>query len=502
MEATIANVLYGFSFSLLPTNLIYCFVGVLIGTLVGVLPGIGPAAAVSLLLPMTFQVPPTSAVIMLAGIYYGSMYGGSTTSILVNIPGEAASIVTCLDGFQMAKKGRAGPALGISAFGSFIAGTLSLVGLTFIAGPIAKTALRFGPPEFTSLLVLGFLILGYLASGSMTRALMMAAIGLIMGTVGVDFISGQYRFTYGIMSLEDGVGLVPAAMGLFGISEILLNIETPMKRQVFRTKLRELFPSFEDWKASLKPILRGTVLGFFLGILPGGGALISSFTSYALEKKLSKTPEKFGTGMIEGVAGPESANNAGTSGAFIPLLTLGIPCNPVMALLLGTLIIFGLQPGPLLLKEAPDLFWGTITSMYIGNVMLLALNLPLIGLWIQVLKVPYPILFPVILVLCCIGSYSINNSSSDVIIMIIFGIAGYLMKKFDYEAAPLVLALVLGPIFENALRQSLIMAHGSFSIFIMRPISLGFLTVAVILVLLAVTKKRRFKEELKEMEPL
>jgi putative tricarboxylic transport membrane protein len=282
----------------------------------------------------------------------------------------------------------------------------------------------------------------------------------------------------------------------------LLNIETPIKRQIFRTKIRELFPSLEDWKVSLMPIFRGTVLGFFLGILPGGGALISSFTSYAVEKKLSRTPEKFGTGVIEGVAGPESANNAGTSGAFIPLLTLGIPCNPVMALLLGTLIIFGLQPGPLLLKEAPDLFWGTITSMYIGNVMLLALNLPLIGVWIQVLKVPYPILFPVILVLCCIGSYSINNSSSDVIIMILFGIAGYLMKKYDYEAAPLVLALVLGPIFENALRQSLIMAHGSFSIFITRPISLGFLTVATILVLLAAMKKRRFKEQLKEIEPL
>jgi putative tricarboxylic transport membrane protein len=402
----------------------------------------------------------------------------------------------------MARKGRAGPALGISAFGSFIAGTISLIGLTFIAGPLAKVALKFGPPEFTSLLVLGFLILSYLTSGSMIRALSMSAVGLILGTIGVDFISGKYRFTYGFTSLEDGIGLIPVVMGLFGISEVLMNVETPIKQQIFKTTIRDLFPNLQDWKASSMPILRGSILGFFLGVLPGGGALISSFTSYALEKKLSKTPEKFGTGVIEGVAGPESANNAGTSGAFVPLLTLGIPCNPAMALILGALIIFGLQPGPVLLKEAPELFWGTITSMYIGNVMLLALNLPLIGLWVQILKIPYPVLFPIILILCCIGSYSINNATNDVIIMIIFGIVGYLMKKSKYEAAPLVLALILGPIFENSLRQSLIMAHGSFSIFITRPISLGFLAAAVILLVLAAAKKRRFRERLKEMECL
>ncbi len=496
----IGNVLYGFSVSLQPINLFYCFMGVLIGTLVGVLPGLGPVAAMSLLLPSTFHMTPVGAIIMLSGIYYGAMYGGSTTSILVNIPGEAASVVTCLDGYAMARKGRAGPALGIVAFGSFIAGTLSIVGLMLAAPPLAKAALAFGPPEYFTLMLLGFTVLSYLTSGSMIKALMMAAVGLILGAVGMDIISGKARFTYGILALEDGTGLVPVVMGLFGISEVLLNIETSIKRDIFETKITNLLPTLQDWKDSLGPILRGSLIGFFLGILPGGGAVISSFSSYAIEKKISKRPEKFGKGAIEGVAGPESANNAATGGAFIPMLTMGIPANAVMALLLGSLMIYGLQPGPLLIKQAPDLFWGTITSMYVGNGMLLVLNLPLIGLWIKILKVPYPILFPLILMFCLIGCYTINNNVGDVIIMNIFGVVGYLMKKFNYEGAPLILALVLGPMFENALRQSLMLSHGSFGIFIARPISLAFLIVVFILLLLPLITKKRPGEGLEERQ--
>ena len=495
---TLNSILYGFSICLQPMNLLFCFFGVLAGTLVGVLPGLGPPAAICLLLPVTFHMTPTSAIIMLSGIYYGAMYGGSTTSILVNIPGETASVVTCLDGYQMARQGRAGPALGIAAFGSFIAGTLGLVGLTFVAAPLAKAALKFGPPEYFSLMLLGFTILSYLASGSMIKALMMAALGLILGAVGMDLISGKMRFTYGIMVLEDGVGLAPVVMGLFGISEVFLNIEDYVKQEIFKTKIKNLLPNLQDWKDSLGAIFRGTGVGFFLGILPGGGAVISSFASYALEKKISKRPEKFGKGAIEGVAAPESANNAATSGAFIPLLSLGLPSNAVMALLLGALMIYGLHPGPLLVKEAPDLFWGTITSMYVGNVMLLALNLPLIGLWVKILKIPYPILFPLILLFCLIGAYSIGYNVGDVIIMNVFGVVGYLMKKFKYEGAPLVLALVLGPMFENALRQSLMLSHGSFSIFVRRPISLGFLIAVFLVLISALITKRRPGEGLEE----
>ena len=495
---TINNVLYGFSICTQPINLFYCFLGVFIGTAVGVLPGLGPVAAISLLLPVTYHVEPVSAIIMLAGIYYGAMYGGSTTSILINIPGEAASVITCLDGYQMARKGRAGPALGISAFGSYIAGTLSIVGLMLIAPPLAKAALAFGPPEYFSLMLLGFTVLSYLTSGSMIKAFMMAAVGLILGSVGMDIISGKARFNYGIMVLEDGLGLVPVVMGLFGISEVLLNIETSISREIFATKIKNLLPNLQDWKSSLGPILRGSVIGFFLGILPGGGAVISSFASYAIEKKISKTPEKFGTGTIEGVAGPEAANNAATGGAFIPMLTLGIPANAVMAILLGALMIYGVQPGPLLIKQAPGLFWGTITSMYVGNLMLLVLNLPLIGLWVKVLKIPYPILFPLILIFCLIGVYSINNSIGDIIIMNIFGIVGYLMKKFKYEGAPLILALVLGPMFEDALRQSLMLSHGKFSIFVTRPISLGLLIAAFLLLASSFITKKRPGEGLEE----
>jgi len=492
------NVIYGFQVALQPVNLIYCFFGVLIGTLVGVLPGLGPSAAIALLLPSTFKVTPVSAIIMLGGIYYGAMYGGSTTSILVNIPGEAASVVTCLDGYQMARKGRAGPALGMAAFGSFIAGTIAVIALTFLGPILATVALKFGPPEYFSLMIVGLMVLTYLSSGSMIKSLMMAIVGITLGGIGMDVISGKYRFTYGLQILADGIGLVPIVMGLFGISEVLLNLETEIKRDILSAHVKNLLPTLKDWANSIWPILRGTVLGFFLGILPGGGAIVASFASYAVEKKVSRHPEEFGKGAIEGVAGPEAANNAAAGGSFIPLLTLGIPANAVMAILLGALMIHGLRPGPLLMNEAPDLFWGTIVSMYIGNAMLLVLNLPLIGLWVQVLKVPYYLLYPLILLFCLIGSYSIGNNSGDVILMLIFGIIGYLMKKFRYDGAPLILGLVLGPMLEESFRESLMLSRGDFSIFISRPVSVAFLVVAFLLLIIPIITQRKRLATLEE----
>ena len=474
----------GFSVAFQPMNLFYCFLGVLIGTLVGVLPGLGPVAAMSLLLPATFHTTPVASIIMMAGIYYGAMYGGSTTSILVNIPGEAASVMTCLDGYQMARKGRAGPALGISAFGSFIAGTIGIIGMMLISPPLVNFALKFGPPEYFSLMVLGLMILTFLTSASMMRALMMATFGLIVGCIGLDNISGLARFAFNIPELLDGVGLVPVVMGLFGISEVMLNIELKIKREVFTSEVKGLMPSLGDWGKSIWSIIRGTIIGFFLGILPGGGAVIASFVSYAIEKRVSKHPEEFGKGAIEGVAAPEAANNAAAQGAFIPLLTLGIPSNVVMAMLLGALIIHGVTPGPLLLADHPQLFWGVVASMYVGNAMLLALNLPLIGMWVQLLRVPYSILFPLIILFCLVGAYSINNSSTDVLIMLVFGVIGYLMKKLSLEAAPMVLAFVLGPMLETALRQSLIKSKGTFSIFFTRPISAVCLILAIALLIM------------------
>jgi putative tricarboxylic transport membrane protein len=485
----------GFSVALQPVNLFYCFVGVFIGTLIGVLPGIGPVGAMSLLLPTTFKSTPEAAIIMLAGIYYGAMYGGSTTSILVNIPGEAASVVTCLDGYQMARQGRAGPALGIAAFGSFIAGTLSILGLMLLAPPLSRIAIQFGPPEYFTLMVLGLTILIYLAHGSMPKALIMAALGIVLGLIGLDSINARPRFTFERLELIDGVGLVPIVMGLFGISEVLVNLEQVIRRDIFETKIKGLLPSVKDWRESLGAMTRGSLLGFFLGILPGGGAVISSFISYAIEKRVSKHPEKFGKGAIEGVAGPESANNAATGGAFIPLLTLGIPPNVVMAMLLGAFMIHGVQPGPLMMKQNPGIFWGVIASMYIGNIMLLVLNLPLIGMWVQVLKVPYKILFPLILLFCLIGVYSVSNAVFDIYIMILFGIVGYLMKKFDYEGAPLVLAFVLGPLMENNLRKSLIMSQGDFSIFFTRPLAAASLIIALFLLVSPLIPYLRKKRE-------
>ncbi len=492
----IENVLVGFSVALQPINLLFCFIGCVTGTLVGVLPGFGPTAAISLLLPTTFHLNPVSGIIMLAGIYYGAMYGGSTTSILVNIPGEAASVVTCLDGYQMARQGRAGPALGMSAIGSFLAGTFSVVALMVVAPPLAEVALKFGPAEYFSLMILGLTLLGFLSSGPMSKALLMAGFGIFLGTIGLDNLTGIPRFSFGSETLIDGPGLVPVVMGLFGIGEVLSNLEQPMKREIFKTKIGHLLPTLRDWIESKWALVRGSMIGFFLGILPGGGAVIASFASYAIEKRFSKTPEKFGTGMIAGVAAPESANNSAAGGAFIPMLTLGIPANPVMAILLGALIIHGIQPGPFLIKEQPQLFWGVVTSMYIGNIMLLILNLPLIGLWVRALRVPYSILFPLILLFCLIGSYSLKNSLGDVFVMIIFGILGYLMRKYRYDTPPLVLAFVLGPIMEASLRRSLLLSNGSPFIFFQRPISAGLLVVTFLMLLSSIIpalKRRREK---------
>ena len=481
----LSNILFGFHLILRMENLLMAFIGCLIGTLVGVLPGLGPPAAIALLLPVTFHLSPIGAIILLAGIYYGAMYGGSTTSILVNIPGESSSVMTCLDGYQMARRGRAGPALAVCAIGSFIAGTLSIVGLMFLAPLLAKVAIAFGPPEYAAIMTAALIILVYLASSSIPKALIMAAFGLFISTMGLDTVSGEIRFVGQIVELWDGVGLVPTIMGLFGISEVLINIEKIAGQQIdiFTDKVLNLFPTKSDWQKFIPASLRGAVIGFFLGILPGGGAALSSFVSYAIEKKISKHPEKFGSGMIEGVACPESANNAATGGAFIPLLTLGIPSNVVMALLLGALMIHGINPGPLIMSEHPDVFWGLIASMYVGNIMLLFLNLPLVGLWVQLLRVPYRILFPLILLFCLIGVYSVNNSITDIFVMVIFGVIGYVARKTQYEAAPLILAMVIGRIFENSLRKSLMMSDGSLLIFFTRPIACSFALLSFILLL-------------------
>lgn len=473
--------LYGMKIALQPINILYCFLGALFGTLTGVLPGFGPVAAISLLLPLTYYVPATSAIIMLAGIYYGAQYGGSTTSILLNIPGESSSIVTCLDGYQMAKQGRAGPALGIAAFGSFIAGVLSVTGLILCAPPLAEFAMKFGPSEYVTLILMGLSMVALLGKGSTLKSLIMAAFGLFLGTVGMDPMFGQLRFSYGLFVLQDGVGLIPAVMGLFGISEILLSLEEGTGEQsIVKTKIKNLLPNFKDWMDSKWSILRGTLIGFFLGILPGGGAMLSSFVSYTVEKKISKHPQKFGYGAIEGVAAPESANNAASQSAFIPLLTLGLPSNAVTAVMLGAIMIHGLSPGPLLMVQSPDLFWGVIASMIVGNAILLILNLPLIPMWVKVLKIPYTYLFPLILLFCIIGAYSMATNISDAIVMIIFGIVGFFLRKLDYEPAPLVLALVLSPMFERALGQSFRISYGSPWVFFTRPISVSLLLLTVI----------------------
>ncbi len=486
------NILLGFGIALTIKNLGFCFLGVLIGTLIGVLPGLGPVATISLLLPATFGMEPVTSIIMLCGVYYGAMYGGSTTSILVNIPGEAASVVTCLDGYQMARKGRAGPALGMSAFGSFIGGTLSIIGLMFLSPALARFALRFGPPEFFSLMLLGLAMVTYLCRGPVVKGLVMAAAGLAVSTIGQDQMSGINRFTFDSITLMDGVGLVPVAMGIFGIAEVFTNLEQHVKQDVFAAHICGVLPTMKDWVDARWAIVRGSLIGFFVSILPGAGTVIPTFMAYTVEKRVSKHPEKFGTGVIEGVAAPETANNAAAGGSMVTLLSLGLPSSVGMAILLGAFIIHGVQPGPLLISQHPDIFWGTIASMYVGNVMLLVLNLPLIGLWVKILKVPYAVLFPLIIFFCFIGAYSLNNNIYDVLVMVIFGVFGYLMRKFEYEGAPFLLALVLGPMLENAFRQSLI--YGDPAIFFTHPISGVLLCIALFLLIspfFSVFSKRR-----------
>src|SRR5688572_4787703 len=487
------SLMLGFSVSLEPMNLAYCFLGVLLGTLVGVVPGLGSAAAIALLLPVTYKMSATSAIIMLAGIWYGSMYGGSTTSILLRVPGESASVMTCIDGFEMAKRGRAGAALGISAFGSFIAGTLGLIGLIFLAPPLSDLALDFGPPEYFALTLVGLTLVSFLASGDWRKALAMAAAGLLLGIVGLDPVRSHERFTFGVLSLQGGIELVPMVMGLFGLSQVFCMLERPPRgiEEIARapTRLRELLPNREDWRVSSGAILRGTLIGFLVGVLPGAGATISSYVAYALERRRSREPERFGHGAIEGVAAPEAANNAATSSGFIPLLTLGLPANVVMALMLGAFMLHGVTPGPTMMAQKPDMFWGIITSMFIGNAMLLVLNLPLIGIFAQVTRLPYRYLVPVIVVACLIGAYGVNNNAADILLMLGFGVFGWLAEKYGYSLAPLVLAFVLGPLMEQSLRQSLIISQGDFAIFVSRPISATLLAIGVLFVALPLARR-------------
>jgi putative tricarboxylic transport membrane protein len=478
-----SGILTGFQQVMHPIVLLYCLMGVLIGTLIGVLPGIGPVGAMSMLLPATFGMSPVVSIIVLAGIYYGSQYGGSTTSILVNVPGEASSIVTCLDGYQMARRGRAGVALGMSAFGSFIGGTFSIIALQFLVFPLANTALKFGPPEFFALMFLGLTLLTYLTRGSVIDSFLMVILGLLVGIVGMDPITGKQRFVFGIPNFLDGIGLIPVAMGLFGVAEVLSGLETTITRSILQEKIKNLFPNKEDWKRSALPIVRGSFIGFIAGIIPGAGPVMSSFISYATEKKMSKHPEEFGKGAIEGVAGPETANNAATGGSFVPLLALGIPPSAGMGLLAGALMIHGVTPGPMLIIQRPEIFWGVIASMYVGNVMLVVLNLPLISMWVQVLKIPAKTLLPLILLCCMIGAYANKSDHVEVVIMIVFGVVGYILRKFKYELAPLVMALVLGPLLEANFRNSLTLADGSFSIFFTRPISLVVISIALLLLI-------------------
>lgn len=480
------NILMGFRVALSFQNLLFCFVGVTLGTLIGVLPGIGPVTGVAILIPITFGLNPTTAIITMAGVYYGAMYGGSTTSILINVPGESSSVMTTLDGYQMARKGRAGPALGMAAFSSFIAGTFAVVLLTFIAPPLASVALSFGPPEYFALTFMGLTLVTSLSGQSMLKGIMSGVFGLIVACVGIDAISGEERFTFGNIYLLDGMGFIGVAVGLFAVAEVLVNLEEPMEQVFVQTalSLRTLFPNLQDWKDSLGPIGRSSLLGFFIGVLPGAGATIASFMSYAMEKKLSKHPEKFGTGIIEGVAAPEGANNAAAGGAMVPLLTLGIPGSGTTAVLLGALLIHGLRPGPLLFQNNPDFVWGVIASMYIGNVLLLVLNLPLVGIWASMLRVPYRILMPLIITISAVGVFATDNNIFDMWVMFAFGIIGYLMRKLDFPAAPAVLGLVLGPLVERSLRQSLTISHGDLSIFFTRPIS-ALLTICALLSLFA-----------------
>ncbi|GAA3091845.1 tripartite tricarboxylate transporter permease [Pseudonocardia yunnanensis] len=486
------GIVQGFAVALDPVNILYVFVGVLIGTVIGVLPGLGPTATIALLLPLTYEIEPSTAVILLAGIYYGSMYGGTITSVLLRLPGEAASVVTTFDGYEMAKQGRAGPALGIAAIGSFIGGILAVIGLALLAPPLASLAVSFGPPEYVALTVLGILLVTYLGTGSALKSLSMAALGLLLATIGQDPITGTTRFTFGEVSLFDGLDFVAVAMGLFGVGEILHSLERTEKVQAVAKKIRNIWPSRTDLRRSAGAIGRGSVLGFVIGVLPGGGGVVSSLASYALEKRRAKDPSRFGKGAIEGVAGPETANNASSTSAFIPLLTLGIPANVVLALIFGALLVQGITPGPQLIDQHPEIFWGVIASMFVGNLMLLALNIPLVGVFVQILRVRAGILAAFALLVTMAGVFSINNDVTDMWVVLAFGVLGWLMKKTGFEPGPLVLAFVLGPILERAFRQSMLISGGSLDVFVTRPISGGiFLVMALVVVAGIVTARRR-----------
>ena len=485
----------GFSVALTWQNIFYCFLGAVLGTLVGVLPGIGPVTTVAMLLPISFTLSPVSAMILLAGIYYGAQYGGSTTSILVNIPGEATSVVTTLDGFQMAKQGRAGPALAIAAIGSFFAGCVSTVLVAALGAPLTSLALLFGPAEYFSLMVLGLIFAVVLARASVLKAVAMVLAGLLMSMVGSDLETGAERMSFGIPELSDGIGFVQVAMGVFGFGEIMRNLEQAESREIVKGKISGLMPTLDDLKMAAGAIGRGTVLGSILGILPGGGAVIAAFAAYTFEKKMSKTPQRFGHGTIEGVAAPESANNAAAQTSFIPLLTLGIPPNAVMALMVGAMTIHGIVPGPQVMTKQPDLFWGMIASMWVGNLMLVVINLPLVGLWVRLLRVPYRHLFPMIIIFCCIGVYSLNNAAFDAGMTGIFGVIGYWLVKHDFEPAPMLLGFVLGPLMEENLRRAMLIARGDATVFLTRPISATLLALAFILLTLAVLPMIRQRRE-------
>lgn len=488
------NLGMGFETAFTLTNLFYCLIGVFLGTAIGVLPGLGPTATIAMLLPVTFNLPPVASLIMLAGIYYGSQYGGSTTAILVNLPGEAASVVTSLDGYQMARNGQAGKALAAAAIGSFFAGTVATVLIALFAPPLAEVALKFGPSEYFSLMVLGLVVAVVLAHGSLLHAIGMVILGLLFGLIGTDVNSGMARFTFDTPQLADGVSFVVIAMGMFGLGEIISNIEHESTRSVMVKKIEGLMPTKEDLKRIAGPILRGTLLGSALGILPGSGNILGAFASYSIEKKISKNKDQFGKGAIEGVAAPESANNAGAQTSFIPMLTLGIPSNPVMALMIGAMILQGVQPGPSVITEQPQLFWGVIASMWIGNLFLIILNLPMIGIWVRMILVPYPLLFPAILAFCCIGVFSLNNSDFDVYLIAISGVLGYVFSKLKCEPAPLLLGFILGPLMEEYLRRALVLSRGDASVFFTRPISatmLALSVVALVVVLAPAIRKQR-----------
>ncbi|CAO3354705.1 tripartite tricarboxylate transporter permease [Azospirillum sp. A26] len=500
MMDVFANLWLGLGVSVEPMNLLYCFLGALIGTLIGVLPGLGPTATVALLLPITFYLPPVGALIMLAGIFYGAQYGGSTTAILVKLPGESSSVMTCLDGNAMARQGRGGVALATAALASLFAGIVTTLVIAVAGPPLAGVALAFGPSEYVALMLVGLIGAVILAHGSVVKAVAMILIGLLLSMVGTDVNSGQMRFTFDIPQLYDGLDFVPLAMGLFGLADIIINLEETEGRGIEPSPIHRLWPSWQDFKDAWPAAVRGTALGAFLGILPGGGATLSAFSSYALEKKVARDPAAFGKGAIQGVAGPEAANNAGAQASFIPMLSLGIPSNAVMALMIGAMMIHGITPGPQIMTKQPDLFWGMIASMLVGNIMLVVLNLPLIGIWVRLLRVPYAYLFPAILVFCCIGTYSLRNDVFDVVMMAGFGLFGYVLKKLDCEPAPLLLGFVLGPLLEENLSRAMLLSHGDLGIFVSRPISAGLMAVAaglLALILLPAFRRQRevaFKE--------